>query len=118
MRSTEGVKHGIAAVAAIATLLLLPACSHPTAKYKSPTAAASAPSGAASGGDTSAPPSGSPSSTAVEFTVDGAGPYQLGSMLTDLQAAPGLANVTTGGPCPGNTTAEGTGVWKEVTRPF
>jgi hypothetical protein len=36
-------------------------------------------------------------------------------MLTDLQATPGLTNVTTGGQtCPTNTTAQGTGVWKDV----
>ena len=40
-------------------------------------------------------------------------------MLTDLQAAPGLTNVTTGGQtCPTNTTAQGTGVWKDIQLSF
>ena len=39
----------------------------------------------------------------IEFSTDGAGPYQLGLTLTQLQAKPGLEEVTTGGVCPNNT---------------
>lgn len=120
VRCTDRVKQVVTAVTAIATLLLLPACGHP--KDTAATPAASGLSAAASAGATtasSAIPSGSPTSTAVEFTVDGAGPYQIGAMLTDLQAAPGLTNVTTGGQtCPTNTTAQGTGVWKDLQLSF
>jgi hypothetical protein len=105
------VKQGIAAATAFATLLMLGACGHATAPDTARTSAVSAPSTAASSGA----PSGSPSGTVVEFTVDGAGPYQIGDKLTDLQAAPGLANVAAGGQtCPNNTTAQGTGVWADV----
>ncbi|HEU0242058.1 MAG TPA: hypothetical protein VFR11_22785 [Micromonosporaceae bacterium] len=114
------MKQRIAAATALAAVLLLPACSHPTSRNASPTSGTSAPGASASANATSASeaPSGSPTSTAIEFTVDGAGPYQIGSMLTDLQADPGLTNVTTGGPCPGNTTAQATGVWKDVQLSF
>ena len=67
----------------------------------------------------SAAPSGSSTPTVVEFTVDGAGPYQIGDTLTDLQATPGLTNVTAGPQtCPTNTTAKGTGVWKDLDLSF
>lgn len=121
VRCTDRVKRVVTAVTAIATLLLLPACGHARAKDTAATPAASGPSAASAGGTTapSAVPSGSPTPTGVEFTVDGAGPYQIGAMLTDLQAAPGLANVTTGGqPCPTNTTAQGTGVWRDLHLSF
>ena len=104
----------------MATVLVLPACGHASAKNAAPTPAASA--AAASDGATVAPstvPSGSPTPTVVEFTVDGTGPYQIGGMLTDLQAAPGLTNVSTGGQtCPTNTTAQGIGVWKDIHLSF
>jgi len=120
VRCTERVKRVVAAATAVATRLMLPACGHPSAKDKAPTPAASA--AAASNGATIAPstvPSGSPTPTVVEFTVDGTGPYQIGGMLTDLQAAPGLTNVTTGGQtCPTITTAQGTGVWKDIHLSF
>jgi len=57
-------------------------------------------------------------STLIEFTVDGAGPYQLGTSLTALKSGPGLDGVTAGGTCPDNTTAQGTGTWKEVQLSF
>jgi hypothetical protein len=63
---------------------------------------------------TSATPTASPAAL-VEFTVDGAGPYQLGSMLATLQAAGSLDEVTpSAAPCPDNTTAKGKGVWHDV----
>jgi hypothetical protein len=55
----------------------------------------------------------------IEFTVDGAGPYQLGAALSALQSGAGLDNVKTGGqPCPDNTTAQGKGVWKDIQVQF
>lgn len=75
---------------------------------------------------TSAPTTGTTSATAsastpsaVEFSVDGAGPYQLGATLAQLQAAGSLAGVVTGGDaCPQNTTATGTGTWSEIHLSF
>jgi hypothetical protein len=66
----------------------------------------------------SATPSGSPTPV-VEFSVDGAGPYQLGASLTELQAANLLDEVAKGtGPCPQNTTARGTTTWGDVHLSF
>jgi hypothetical protein len=57
-------------------------------------------------------------SNLFEFTVDGAGPYQLGESLTSLRAA-GLDQILSGAaPCPQNTTAHGSGKWKDVTLSF
>jgi hypothetical protein len=55
----------------------------------------------------------------VEFTVDGAGPYEMGATLTALKDKPGLSDVTAAAqPCPDNTTARGTGIWSEVQFSF
>ncbi len=69
-------------------------------------------------GSTAASPSTSPSAL-IEFTVDGAGPYQLGATLTALQSTPGLDEVTPSTEvCPGNTTARGKGEWSEIRLSF
>lgn len=66
----------------------------------------------------SASPTGS-ASAAIEFTVDGAGPYQLDASLASLQAQGLLAEVATGAEtCPQNTTARGTGVWADIRLSF
>ena len=70
---------------------------------------------------TSGHPSASASTSApelVEFSTDGAGPYQLGLTLTALKAKPGLDEITTGGVCPNNTFARGVGVWHDVRLSF
>ena len=95
-------------------------------KKDSPTAAppstASSPSAGATSGASPNPsgtanPSASPVNGLLEFTVDGAGPYQLGAALSALQAD--LDEVKTGGAtCPDNTTARGKGVWKDVRLQF
>lgn len=54
----------------------------------------------------------------IEFTTDGAGPYQLNKGMTELQANPGLDQVTPSSTCPGNMTARGTGVWRDVVLHF
>jgi hypothetical protein len=85
-----------------------------------------APPPQATTGAGSTPPSASatptPSGTrtaVVEFSVDGAGPYQLGAKLNDLKTNPGLDEVVTGGAtCPQNTTARGTGTWADVRLSF
>lgn len=53
-----------------------------------------------------------------EFTTDGAGPYLLGKGLTELQTNPGLDQVTPDSECPGNMTARGGGVWRDVVLHF
>lgn len=89
-----------------------------------PTSSAAGPSAAASGSASPAPsasadPSASPVNGLIEFTVDGAGPYQLGATLTALQTEAGLEEVKTGGAtCPENTTAKGKGVWKDIQLQF
>jgi hypothetical protein len=65
----------------------------------------------------SATPTGSPTPL-LEFTTDGAGPYQLNKGLTELQANPGLDQVTPDSACPGNMTARGTGAWRDVVLHF
>jgi hypothetical protein len=65
----------------------------------------------------SATPTGS-ATPLVEFTTDGAGPYQLNKGLTELQANPGLEQVTPNSACPGNMTARGSGVWRDVVLHF
>jgi hypothetical protein len=66
----------------------------------------------------SATPSGTPT-PGVEFSVDGAGPYQLGASLTELQSGKLLDEVAKGtGPCPQNTTARGTDTWGDVHLSF
>jgi hypothetical protein len=80
-----------------------------------------APAGSASPAVTAtASPSGSPSpEAAVEFTVDGAGPYLLGAMLDDLRDKPGLDEINSGGPtCGQTTTARGTNTWKDIHLSF
>lgn len=83
------------------------------------TPAASGPASGSPGGPAaSATPSASPA-PAVEFTVDGAGPYQLGTVLGDLQSKGLLDEVRANGEiCPGNTSARGTGVWKDIRLSF
>lgn len=55
----------------------------------------------------------------IEFTVDGAGPYQVGATLGELQSGAGVDNVKTGGqPCPDNTTAQGKNVWQDIQLQF
>jgi hypothetical protein len=80
--------------------------------------------GSSATGGPSAAGSASPGPTAsgepvLEFTVDGAGPYQLDATLTALQTANLLTNVATGAdPCPENTTARGTGIWADLELSF
>jgi hypothetical protein len=88
-----------------------------TAKPK-PAGTASASASGSAGASVSGSPSVNPSDL-IEFTVDGAGPYQLGATLAALQAKGSLDQVSAGGDgCPDNTTAHGTGVWKDVQLSF
>jgi hypothetical protein len=106
---------GVIAAAGLAAALFLGGCgSDPPATGQPPTTAGSPqPSGSAAATPT-------PSASAlIEFTVDGAGPYELGETLTALQSGAGLEEVTASKDvCPGNTTARGTGVWRDVHLSF
>jgi hypothetical protein len=62
-------------------------------------------------------PSPSPTPDLIEFTVDGAGPYQLDATLLSLRAQ--LDQVAPApSPCSSNTAARGTGVWKDILLSF
>lgn len=64
------------------------------------------------------PTPGESPETVIEFTVDGAGPYELGAALSALQSGPGLQEVSQDGACPENIIARGTGVWSDVQLHF
>jgi hypothetical protein len=88
----------------------------PPPSFEASSSASASPSASASG---SPPTSTTPTSTVTEFSVDGAGPYLIGATLDALKANPGLDQITTGAaPCPQNTTARGTGIWKDVQLSF
>jgi hypothetical protein len=114
---------GLPAVAAgaVVVAIALTSCGFNKPGASPPAGATTAP--AATGTTPAAPPSGTPGPTGspsalIEFTVDGAGPYQLDATLTALQAI-GLQEVKTGGEtCPENTTARGTGVWQDIRLSF
>jgi predicted small lipoprotein YifL len=116
IRSTEIMKR--IGMFAIVTLLAAAGCGSQAPAATPP--AKSAGSTSTSAGSASATPTSSVSpTTVIEFTVDGAGPYQLGATLSVLQAAKSLDAVTAGGTaCPENTTARGTGTWKDVELSF
>jgi hypothetical protein len=106
-------------VLVVATALGAAGCSSPTSN---PPPVSTGTTPATNGTSTSsAHPSTSASASQqalIEFSTDGAGPYQLGLTLTQLQAKPGLEEVTTGGVCPNNTVARGVGVWRDVRMSF
>jgi hypothetical protein len=103
----------------LCTLVLAAGCG----KHKTATPALVQPSPTAAG---SGPPAGSPSASvsaspalAVEFTVDGAGPYQLGTTLSALQATASVSGVTAGGqPCPDDTVAQATAPFEGIQLRF
>jgi hypothetical protein len=107
-------------VLAAAVLLAAAGCG---AGEPAPARSTAATSSAAATGSTSpsAPASVTPTASAptvLEFTVDGAGPYRLGAVLADLQAAGQLDEVATAAACPGNTTARGTATWEGIRLSF
>ncbi len=103
----------------VATVLALAGCGSSPPASPAPPASSSGPTTSASPGDSaSASPTASPGEV-VEFSVDGAGPYQLGTKQSDLQAA-GRLDAIGPGPqgCPDTTTARGTGKWTDVHLSF
>lgn len=54
----------------------------------------------------------------LEFRTDGAGPYEMGQTLAQLQSGPGLDEVGPMDGCPGNTSARGVGMWRDVSFSF
>jgi hypothetical protein len=119
VRCTERVKR-VRVVALVAVLAVAGCGSHGQGRAPAAPAPATSSGSASPVGTQSASPAGSPSpSTPIEFTVDGAGPYQLGATLVALRSVPGLEEIEAGGrTCPQNTTARGTGGWKDVHLSF
>ena len=111
--------------ALVITLLAVPALlagcggDKPTTTTAPPTAGAPTTGVATATGSVSPGPTGS-AAAVPEFTVDGAGPYQLSATLAALQSANLLATVVTGADsgCPQNTTAHGTGTWADLELSF
>ncbi|GIF95455.1 hypothetical protein [Catellatospora citrea] len=88
-----------------------------------PTPATSVPSAQPSVSAEASPSAGvspTPSpSPAINFTVDGAGPYTIGANLEALKSGGVLDKIATGAEtCPANTTATGTDVWKDIQLQF
>jgi hypothetical protein len=109
----------LAAVTILAvTMPALAGCGK-TAKITPPAASTGTVSGSGAPSSTSGSPtpSGSPTDL-IEFTVDGAGPYQFQMNLAALRAKPGLDDVKASTDCPNNMTARGTGTWKDVQFSF
>ena len=104
----------LGAVIAVVSLLVLAGCSKTPATVTPPS---SATSGSLGDGGSTPSASASPSPTVnpadiVEFSVDGAGPYQIGDKISDLQSQ--LTNAGADPNCPNNQTAQGTGTWSDV----
>jgi hypothetical protein len=107
-------------VMVVATALGATGCNSPAPPPPPGNTTGSTPATNGSGNPSNAP-STSPTPRAqalIEFTTEGAGPYQLGLTLDQLKAKPGLDEITTGGVCPNNTFARGTGVWRDVRMSF
>jgi len=102
----------------IAVPVLLAGCGGDKPTTSAPPTAGAPTTGAPASGTVSPGPTAS-GTPVPEFTVDGAGPYELGAALTALQAANLLSDVATGsGACPQNTTAHGTGAWADLELSF
>jgi hypothetical protein len=101
---------------AVVVLLALAGCG---SKDPAPAAPQSTASAKPSVSSSASPAPSTSGGTLVEFSVDGAGPYEIGATLDALKTKPGLTEVTPGAqPCPDNTTARGTGIWSEVQFSF
>jgi hypothetical protein len=109
----------IVSVTLLVTGMTLTGCSKPASTGGSGPTGPSAAGPSGDGPTDSASPAASEDPTKVyEFTVDGAGPYQLDETLVTLRAA-GLDQINAGAaPCPNNTTARGTGKWKDLLLSF
>ncbi|MBX6751289.1 MAG: hypothetical protein IRY85_16765 [Micromonosporaceae bacterium] len=92
-------------------------CSPSTGSSNDPTTPAPTETGTAPSASATATPTSTPT-VLFEFTTDGAGPYRLGLGLTELQSNPGLDQVTPNPDCPGNMTARGAGIWRDVVLHF
>jgi hypothetical protein len=96
-------------------LLALAGCSSgsPAGAGEQPTGAGTTGGAGPTGPTASTTPT--PTGDPIEFSVDGAGPYQLNAKLTDLQGAGKLDKITVGTTgCPDTTTANGTGTWSGI----
>lgn len=105
---------------ALLALTLLAGCGDDDPAPTTPAPSAQTSVSAEASPSPSASPPASPSpSPAINFSVDGAGPYTIGANLEALKAGGLLEEVKTGAEtCPANTTARGTGVWKDIQLQF
>jgi CCR4-NOT transcriptional regulation complex, NOT5 subunit len=111
----------ISLLAFLALAVVIPAaaaCSPSTNPSDDPTTPAATDTGTAEPTESASPTPTTTPTTLFEFTTDGAGPYQLGKGLNELQSNPGLEQVTPDANCPGNMTARGTGIWRDVVLHF
>src|SRR5262249_50809538 len=67
--------------------------------------------------DSASPGASQDPANVYEFSVDGAGPYQLDATLVSLRSVVDQINAGAA-PCPSNTTAKGTGKWKDLVLSF
>ena len=116
-------RFALAAVAPVLVVVALAAagCQRTQQTPNQPSPSASTSASVDPSESSSADPSASPSTSATalkEFTTEGAGPYQLGRTLTQLETNPGVDEVTNNQVCPGNKSGRGTGVWKDVQLSF
>lgn len=105
----------------LVTLLAVPAllagCGGDKPTTSAPPTAGAPTTGVPATGSVSPGPTGS-HAPVPEFTVDGAGPYELGATLTALKTANLLNEVANDSTCPQNTTAKGTGAWADLELSF
>jgi hypothetical protein len=108
----------IAGATAAALLLIACGSGSPTSTASSsPTAAATTAAATPTASDLPVVVTTTTSATPapIQFTSDGTGPYQVGSLLSSLQAQSLVAEVATGGEtCPQNTTARGVQSYADV----
>jgi hypothetical protein len=105
----------------LATLALASACATDGSPSSEPSVDTTLvlPSGSPSTSGPTTPPVVVTTPSGPVFTVDGTGPYQLGSTLDALESAGALAEVATGGEvCSLNTRARGTGAFSDVRLSF
>jgi hypothetical protein len=102
----------------VALAVVAAGCSPSTNPSGDPTTPAPTETDTGDPGATATPTPTTTPTMLFEFTTDGAGPYRLGLGLTELQSNPGLDQVTPDPDCPGNMTARGAGVWRDVVLHF
>lgn len=115
MRRTRTTRLARALVPAALIGALLAGCGKPAQPPATPTETPTQPATETPTETVTPDPSPTPSDEDLHFTVDGAGPYELGTTLASLQAANQVTNVGPGDDvCATATSARGTGDWAEI----